>query len=922
MKQVILLILLTLIIPFTGQADDTVKKQIKKDLIQQFKVGTYQLGKKYIIAIPPNETASFPWMDSAIEVYVAAATNTDVDISVFGKLFHETIKANDVLVIDDNMALYKQSAEIREPNNASDKTITISADSPISVYVMNSKATTSDGYMAIPVEHWGKEYTHCSYYDNYESKINKFSGGFLVLGSEKNTKVDVELRGIGKNIATLKNRTETIGDRFTFDIGAGQVYQIETDGLTRGEYDITGTKISSNKPIGVISYHWRAVIPILMNSSRDHLSEMIPSNRTLGNTYASVATERNGSDRGDLFRLVAINPQTSYEVKWYDCETKKVLGTKLGILKEAGEFHDISPALYPDTSAQGSITGTSVFEADKPILLMQYSYSGGWDESMYDPFMWVVTPQEQYVTHAIVQAPANKSFAENFINIIAYQDPSDPTKAGLLSLEFDGIKVVNKVPSLTNNQIPGTNLYWARFAIAPGPHTITGNGDVKFGSYIYGFKAVDSYGWPAALASRPLDEVDEMPPSMSYDNVNNNSGSWEIHIEDNRTSTGGNINAKDSKIWFEPLAMIYDNYGLNTYNFNEPSIDFDWKYGAHDDYTVTLEVTDEYREAEANFYVADYAGNITLGNLKYFPNLMVINNEDETDFDEVAVDDKVTHTLEFRNTSKVNYNLTSVEIIGNDAFSIDPEKLPAEVELGSTFSIDVEYAPSSNSTNDQAELVIKTDNLIYTWELNGQAFSDEETLAFENPNGLDFGSVLLNQTSTQSVNVNNSGEVDIEIISISLVDDMYFHADNSANGTTLGVGEDLSIDVTYAPVDVIGKETDTLIIETAKKTYKYSLEGTADEENSVLEASRDLVSISPNPIQGNASIKINLPIATHLKARLYGTEGQLVKVLFDGMCEQGEKSFNLSTTGIASGTYSLTIEFDNKKYVTQVIISK
>ncbi len=922
MKKFILLIMLTMIIPLTGRADDTVKKQIKSDLVKQFKVGNYQLGKKYILAIPPNETASFGWADSAMEIYVSSQSDAVVEIDVLGKVTTHQINAHDVLIINDSYGLTKTACEIREPYLASNKTISIESDVPVSVYVMNSKSTTSDGYMAIPVEHWDKEYLHCSYYDNYESSTNKFAGGFLVLGSKNNTKVDVELRGVGKGIGTIKGTTKTVGDDLTFDINEGEVFQVETDGLTRGEFDISGSKITANKPIGLISYHWRAVLPIFMASSRDHLSEMIPATKTLSTEYASVCLERGGSEKGDLFRLVSVEDNTNYMVKWYDLETKQIINSKHGVLTNAGDFTEISSTLTADASTT-SITGSSVFTADKPFMLMQYSYSSGWDGATYDPFMWVVTPTDQYVTHAIVQTPSNKSFAENYINIIAKHDPTDVNKVGLKSLSIDDVYITDVSPAFTSNQIPGTNLFWARLPVATGPHIITGNGNVTFGAYIYGFKSVDSYGWPAALASKPMDEIDSLPPVITYDNKTSNSGTWKIRIQENQNNTDGEISEVDSKVWFEPITLIEDKYGLKSTNFKTPHIDFEWEYDGHDDYEVTLEVDNMYQYAEANFFVADYAGNIALEQIKYYPNLMTLEDDAILDFGAIPINNSKQNVLNLINSSDVKYNIKSIELEGSEAFSVVTESTPNELNVSHSILLEIKYNPTDISDHDEAVLRIKTDNIIHEWTLTGSAFSDEEILAFDNSGGIDFGKVMIGHLAASTIKISNKGSVDINIESISMVDGSNFYVDNSANGTVLEAGESLEFDATFAPKDLTGKRIDTVLIKTSKDTYTYQLEGTADSDNSISEITGDdLITISPNPIQSDANITINIPVAANLKANLYSSEGQFVKSLYNGMCNKGEKSLEFNSSGIASGTYTLIIELGNKKFASQIVISK
>ncbi len=922
MKKYFLLILFLLLFPFALRANEDVKNQIKADLISNMKLNNYQMGRKFIVAIPPNETASFGWSDSAIEIYVAGPHDTNLEMNILGSIKKERLRAGEVVVIDENMGLTKSVAEIRDIFTATNKTVTIEADAPVSVYVMNSKNTTTDGYMAIPVEHWGKEYLHCSYYDNFESSMNTFAGGFLVLGSEDNTSVIVDIRGVGSSdIATLKGRPESIGDQITFKIDEGEVYQVENDGLTRGEFDISGTKISSDKPIGIVSYHWRTVIPIFTPSSRDHLCAMIQPTNTLGKEYASISLERGGSKKGDLFRVMAVEDSTFYNIKWFDFETKELLGNITDTLVNAGDFNEHSDVLSASKEAK-SITGTSIFKANKPIFLMQYSYSAAWDNSAFDPFMWPITATDQYVSNTIVQAPSNKSFAENYLCLIAKHDTNDTEKLGLKSITFDGTEIIYKIPSFISNQIPGTNLYWATFMISPGPHQLRSNG-AKCGGYIYGFKSVDSYGWPAAMAFKPNDKVDTVAPKVEATLKKGSKPYWSISVEELTNGQEQNDVPRqvDTGIWGTPLTIIDDDFGLKSYNISEPQLDYEWTYKAHFDYQINLEVKNPKEKAKAYFYVVDYDGNITLDSVSYEPEKIILLNKQDTAFGKVFIDSSLTKTLVFNNESEQDVTLDDIFLHNDYVFTIESTNIPSKVKSGSSFSLEVKFDPTHRGQESDT-LSIETEYLSFDFALTGQGVSNDEIIEFGGTEVLDFGTVFVNQSKELDVVVTNAGETKININHILMQNATVFSTSNEYDSSYLSPGDSISVTVKYAPTEVSQLDLDSVLVATDTRMYSYPVLGNADIDDYVMEDGGEFIKVSPNPIQSEANVTVNLTQASNLTAKLYGMEGQLITTLFDGMCNQGEKSIKLDASNLASGSYSLVIELGNKKYASQIVIAK
>jgi len=251
-------------------------------------------------------------------------------------------------------------------------------------------------------------------------------------------------------------------------------------------------------------------------NGRNMLCEMLPPVTAWGKKYVTVEFRR--QNRGDFFRIIASQDNTTFTVKWYDLKTSQLIGQRAGKMKKSGDFFEYEEVFVPQgaTNTLESIRGTSVWEADKPVLVMQYSYSQNWDnDPNFDPFMVLVVPTEQFIPGTVFQTPAFQAgFLDNYFNIVAVGDTNDFTQQNLQSIKLDGKPISTYEPGFIYNRIPTTNLYWAKITMAPGAHRIVGNGQTKFGGYIYGFSSADGYGWPAAMAINKVDETDTLPPQL------------------------------------------------------------------------------------------------------------------------------------------------------------------------------------------------------------------------------------------------------------------------------------------------------------------------------------------------------------------------------------------------------------------------
>ncbi|MEY3385450.1 MAG: hypothetical protein RIR53_261 [Bacteroidota bacterium] len=583
-------------------------------------------GTEFVIAIPPNEILPFPV--EGLEVYIGSEFDTNVELYDYDadKSTRFTVSANTVKALSDRREL-NWSMEVREAEVPQRKGLRIKSDKPVTVSVINSKVTTTDAYLAIPTSSWGTEYISVAYSDFRE--VKPWPAGFMIIAKEP-TQVDILLRGSGKNAATTSGGRK-IGDRISVFLDEGEVYMVHGDGQTRSSFDLSGSLITSDKPVGVIGFHMRTTMPnqLINGNGRNHLSEMLPPTSKWGLKYSTIELKRTRqlAGRGDVFKVVAKDANTRWNLKYYDKSTGKLLGQNGGLLVNAGDFADVSQAQQPTALTEGF----SVWEADKPIFVMQYSCSSSWDgDQVLDPFMFSVCPEEQFITSANFQTPTMAQFTRHYLNLIVKTDTSDMAamNTNLKSLEVDGVPVWNdpraEKPSLLLTRMPN-GLFWASIELGTSSqaHRITGNGKVSFAGYLFGYGAVDAYGMPlSTIAVNVVRTVDTMPPTIEVTQIPGQCGAFRGQAKELRNIPDPpNATPQPGDQIESGIASIDSVAGSRSFNYQLKLLT-DSSFPAITTYKMFRYewiVIDATKPARVIYAVSDFSGNATLDTLVYAP---------------------------------------------------------------------------------------------------------------------------------------------------------------------------------------------------------------------------------------------------------------------------------------------------------------
>ncbi len=566
-------------------------------------------GKEFIVAIPPNELPGIE-EDFAVEAYISSNKNSSVNIRIpYLNIDRDfDIYADTPLVINNDLInQFDHRLELRD--NSRSKAVFISSEDSISVSVFNSKYVTSEGYTAFPVESWGTEYRHMAYYDNYreygalwwQEKVRR-NAGFIIIASEDDTKCEITLQGVG----TPEVNGKKIGEKIEFTLNRGETRLVNTRSYRNGRDDISGTMIKSDKPVGVISYHLRTNLPSTQDdfyNGLDHLSEWLMPVESWGSNF--FTTDLIDSDKGDFFRVMSSEDNTELSVISYHPVTGNVIYEEEFKLNDAGEFWEYNND-FTGQNPKG-IRGLTKWSADKPVLLMQYSYSASWydNSNKNDPFMVQVVPTEQFVSSATIQVPENDySFVRNRIAfIIENKEPG-----ALESFIINGLPLRNYEANIQNQKIPGTDYHWCKLELSPGIYNISSN--TQFGAYLYGSDQYNSYGWPVAMKLDWEAFVDTLKPELHLmqfcDDI-------EFSISD---TTHGDTTAEDSQrdSGIELVSVLeMDNF----------EIVYDTLSNAGDTlsriYSARPEVIDKRTNAYLKIEAKDYLGNTGTYEIFYPP---------------------------------------------------------------------------------------------------------------------------------------------------------------------------------------------------------------------------------------------------------------------------------------------------------------
>ncbi|KAJ8310380.1 hypothetical protein KUTeg_012245 [Tegillarca granosa] len=340
------------------------------------------------------------------------------------------------------------------------KGILVTSDQEIVVYGVNKDRYSNDAYVSLPTDVLGTDYfAVCWYPQTRQCQI-------LIAATQDNTTVAITL---GPGMQARRNPVTWQGTNYyKDDTITVTMDRLDTFQITNEDEDLTGSRITSDKPISVFSGNQKTIIS--SGTSSDHLVEQLTPVNTWGKRFATVPIPERTV--GDMFKFVASEDNTQVSINCNGYSTTVTLTT-------AGSYHieDIASDKY------------CYVTADKAILTVQFckSQTSSSSSEKSDPMMMLIPPVELYGADYTFSTPKySQGSYENFFMFTI----KDSLKDGLL---LDG----EPFPASTvYNSITGINLVAGYVPVTDGSHVIRHTSTIAiFGGYLYGKAPYETYGF-------------------------------------------------------------------------------------------------------------------------------------------------------------------------------------------------------------------------------------------------------------------------------------------------------------------------------------------------------------------------------------------------------------------------------------------
>jgi len=680
------------------RAEDDVETAIKN---LPMLLGSSNAGNEFYMSFHPCwETSG---ITDGLKVYVTAAVATRVTLEIPGKdvFIQKTTIPNGI--IEFNLApqvgqCYTKTDRIEPLPQQVFKGfgIIITSDDPVVCYGVTRFQYTSDGYLAIPKSSLGKKYIVSSWNDpTLDNKVQWLTSYTSIVGAYDKTEVKVVLGGEYGNYTPGKDMLRT-GDEAKKMLSRGDVWLI---GVSGDYNDLSGTTVTANKPVAVISGSFCAYIPITISACDFTIEQDLPM-ETWGYKYhiTPIVSRKKAS-------FIRIYPSETSTIINRDGEQWAYIQGSGGTV---GKGY-ISRRAQVDAEAPRPVTLSS----DTRFSVTQYNCGQSDDGVESDPFQLVLTPVEQYQKKIVWCTPGvnnGSSFRYNYINL-CYQGSEE----GQIPDDMEFGHVVNGVVSwkklssavaspgsqFQDPDVPENGRKWLGLTIAlddpAGVYAL--KGDSKFAAYGYGFDSYDSYGFPVSAALHDLTKPDIWAPTYDYviDCHGDVQGSTTEQPENN-----------------EPMRSNFNFIGVDkdyTYNYIFKYDEKNFFPGETYQTDWSLSVIEDDLDAQALIWFTDKAGNDTSVLIQHkrtkFSMSSKITNWGKKAYDDPA--EKKTITL--RNDSERPVVLDSIILMSSDVnvkakyqgFIVDPEIydskiLPGkELAPGETLEFKIIFDPSTVS---------------------------------------------------------------------------------------------------------------------------------------------------------------------------------------------------------------------------------
>ncbi len=393
----------------------------------------------------------------------------------------------------NNLEIFTFSNADREPvlgtNRGTDYSYLVTSDLPIVVYQFSplggASNYTNDASLLMPTTAYGTEYRSLS----WESLSNGSPEYITIVAKENNTivmvipKVDTDAGG---GVASI-----SAGDTFTVTLSAGEVIQL---GTNSGGDNLSGSLITSDKPIGVFGSNSCVEIPIGQERC-DHVEQQLFPTSTWGNHYWIVKTssrnklvDQSNTVEEEYYKIVAVEDDTAVN---FSISINGSTSTNLS----AGDTYTYNTNQnYEITSNKAIMVGQFISSVEDTLV---------WDTSQGvnnvrggDPAFILQVPIAQFREDYLFLVP--DTYTYNYVTIIA------PSNSSISQLNYDNNGALTgsatyDVANSSDFNVLGGGYSYAIIDLGSNGGSYSLVSDLPVGISVYGYDAHVSYGYPGGL---------------------------------------------------------------------------------------------------------------------------------------------------------------------------------------------------------------------------------------------------------------------------------------------------------------------------------------------------------------------------------------------------------------------------------------
>lgn len=540
-------------------------------------------GRHFLVGFMDNEINDYspPYM----VIYISSKYNTEVTITEpqSSKTYSVNLKKDSVINISVQSGYEHIQSEFIQRNML----IEISSTYPISCVAKSSIPQSGDTYSIIPTRNWGLEHYAVSMPNDYYIKDSTGNseiyydriprlGEFLVLANDDNTNVEIKVAA-----ETLEGTPKD--SIINVRLNKGQSYLVKSKYVYqhKGIHDLTGSRIRSDKPVGVVSGHMRTAIyqqeEYNTLDSKDHIAEMMPPTNAWSNQYISLPF---GNGIKSMFKVVAKDTLDLTFINDFNVNTVSMLpGDFL-------QFDNIDLATH--------------WVANGKFMLTQFMAKRVWTPDImdYDPAMVIVPSLDKMVSKTTYFA--SNSYLYYFdgqANISTYQYISQSVIILADEDAKNSIRVNNYRISdnYTFNEIDanGKKYYWKKVPLEQSPHVVNIVADSgEFNAIAIANGRYDSY---AMTVGSSLFAEEEMELFAPVTEVVERCDGFDVVAYDSLITSVSGINVVEvDPVKTANINWIISPIGDSTTNVN-----------------ITGTVIDKNFDASFKCTIIDYFGNST-----------------------------------------------------------------------------------------------------------------------------------------------------------------------------------------------------------------------------------------------------------------------------------------------------------------------